>query len=232
MKKNLGLFILAWLLLFALFNIITFLVPAMPFNDKYTDGFWLGYAFIAIFLMLHIISVAITFKDESSKATLYNIPLLRKSYLGLIMSFVVGSICMIFSSIPYWLGVVICAIILVLHILSILKTRVAINEVERIDSKVKTQTFFVKSLTVDAETLMASAKDETIKAECRKVVEAIRYSDPMSSEALASLEGAIMIKYANLQNAVQANDKEQSLALADELVILINDRNKKCKLLK
>ena len=79
---------------------------------------------------------------------------------------------------------------------------------------------------------MASAKSEAVKAECKKVYEAIRYSDPMSNDALASVEGQITVKFAELSEAVKADNTEKITELANEVIILVGDRNKKCKLLK
>ncbi|MBQ9949706.1 MAG: hypothetical protein IJO93_03170 [Clostridia bacterium] len=91
---------------------------------------------------------------------------------------------------------------------------------------------FIKSLTVDAESLMSRAKSETIKAECKKVYEAVRYSDPMSNGALVSIESDITIKFSKLSEAVISENSETVATLADEIIILLGDRNKKCKLLK
>ena len=127
---------------------------------------------------------------------------------------------------------ILCAIVLAANVLSVIKATAAVSEVERIDEKVKTQTFFIKSLTIDADTLVARAKSEAVKAECKKVYEAIRYSDPMSNDALDSVESQITIKFAELSDAVKADDAEKVAEIANEVVILVGDRNKKCKLLK
>ena len=83
-----------------------------------------------------------------------------------------------------------------------------------------------------ADTLMAMAKSDVAKAECRKVYEAIRYSDPMSNDALAAVESQITVKFAALSDAVKANEADKVAELANEVCILVGDRNKKCKLLK
>ena len=101
-----------------------------------------------------------------------------------------------------------------------------------VTTKVKTKTFFIKSLTVDAESLISRAKSENIKAECKKVYEAVRYSDPMSNDALTSIESDITIKFSKLSEAVVAEDSAAVVILADEITILLGDRNKKCRLLK
>ena len=139
---------------------------------------------------------------------------------------------MLISPLPYWAGAILCAILLAVQILSVTKAQAAVELVTQTDAKIKTQTFFIKSLTVDADTLMAQAKSETVKAECRKVYEAIRYSDPMSNEALAPTESQITVKFAELSDAVKEDNAEKVAEVANEVIILIGDRNKKCRLLK
>lgn len=232
MKKNFKLYVVAWAVLLALFNVIAFVSVGWINQEKYTASFWIGYVLITLMFVGQLGCSYMAFKADNAQKLFYNISLIRTSVGGLIVSFVVGGLCMLISPLPYWVGVIICAIVLAVNILSIIKATAAISEVERIDQKIKTQTFFVKSLTIDADTLMASAKSEAVKAACCKVYEAIRYSDPMSKDALSSVESQITVKFAELSEAVKTNDTEKVAEIANELVILISDRNKKCKLLK
>ena len=232
MKKNFKFYLISWVVALSLFNVIAFVVPSIPTLEKYTSSFWIGYVFITITLIGQLICAYVVLKDDSSKKLFYNISLVRLSYIGLIVSFVIGGLCMLFSPLPYWVGVVLCAIVLAINIIAVLKATVAINEVERIDQKIETQTAFIKSLIVDAESLAARAKSETIKVECKKVYEVIRYSDPMSHAELATIESEIAHQFSLLVDAVKANDAEKVLNNASEICLLINDRNKKCKLLK
>ena len=228
MKKNLKYYIISWGLLLGLFNLITFIVPSL---NKFTPSFWIGYSFITLAFVGQLVCSLTVFKNDEYRMAFYNITLLRTSFIGLITSFVAGLLCMI-TPFPYWLSVIICAVVLVLNVLAVIKAKVAIDEVASIDTKIKEKTFFIKSLTIDAETLMSRANDDAIKAECRKVAEALRYSDPMSSSALASAESQISVKFAELSAAVAENDKEKTAVSAKELLVLIDDRNRKCKLLK
>jgi len=232
MKRRFNLYIVAWGVLLALFNVIAFVSVGWAGESKYTPTFWIGYVFITVMFIGQFICSYMAFKADNAKKLFYNISLIRTSYIGLIVSFIVGGLCMLISPLPYWVGVIACAIVLVVNVISVLKATAAIDEIERVDTKVKTQTFFIKSLTIDADTLMASAKSEAVKAECRKVYETIRYSDPMSNEALSSVEGQITVKFAEFSEAVKANDAEKVTEIANEVVILVGDRNKKCKLLK
>jgi hypothetical protein len=162
----------------------------------------------------------------------YRISLIKTSYSGLIATFIVGGLCMVISPLPYWVGVIACSIVLAVNVISVIKAAAVVGEVERIDQKVKQQTFFIKSLTVDADSLMARAQSEAAKDACKKVYEAVRYSDPMSNEMLGSVEGQITLKFAEFSDAVAAGDDAAIDATAQEVLILIKDRNSKCKLLK
>lgn len=232
MKKRFGFYCVIWAVLLALFNVIAFVAPAWQGEEKYTAAFWTGYALITVMLIGQLICAWFALKEENSQKLFYKLPLLRVSYAGLIVSFVVGGLVMLISPLPYWVGIIVCAIVLAVTVIAVAKAAIAADEVEKTDEKIKAQTFFIKSLTVDADSLMARAQSEEAKAACKKVYEAIRYSDPMSHEALSSAESAITVAFARLTAAVGTGDGEQINATAEEVIILVGDRNKKCKLLK
>ena len=232
MKKRFIYYAILWVILLALFNVIAFVTPGWEGYEKFTGGFWAGYVLITLMLIGQLICGWIALKEDNSQKVFYKISLVRINYAGLIVSFIVGGLCMLISPLPYWGGIIICAIVLVATILPLVKAAAAVEEVEQIDKKIKVKTFFIKSLTVDADTLMARATSEEVKAECRKVYEAIRYSDPMSDDALASAESQITLAFAKLTEAVEADNMDAVTETAREVIILIGDRNRKCKLLK
>lgn len=232
MKKRFGLYVVVWAVLLALFNVISFVFVGREGQEKYTPSFWIGYIFISVMFIGQLICTYAALKADGAKKLFYNIPLIRVSYTGLVVSFIVGGLCMLISPLPYWVGVIVCAIVLALNIISVVKATVVAGEVGRVDDKLKAQIFFVKSLTADAETLMAGARSEAVKAECARVYEAVRYSDPMSNDALAAIEGQIGAKFAELSDAVRADDAARAAEAAGDAVALIGERNTKCKLLK
>lgn len=232
MKKVFKFYSVIWAVLLALFNVISFVSVGWAGISKYTPSFWIGYAFITLSFIGQIVCAYFALKDNDIKKTFYNVSLITASYTGLILSFVFGGLCMIISLLPYWVGILLCAIVLGINVIAIIKASAVVDIVSSIDEKAKESTFFIKSLTVDAESLMSRAKSETIKAECKKVYEAIRYSDPMSNGALVSIESEITIKFSNFSDAVVSDKFNVASECATELVILIDERNKKCKLLK
>ena len=232
MKKPFKSYLVVWGVLLALFNVIAFVSVGWSGQEKYTPSFWVGYIFITLTMLGQLACAYIALKEDNINKTFYNISLLSASYTGLIVSFIVGGLCMLISPLPYWVGVIVCSIVLAVNVLTVVKAKVAVDAVSKIDEKIKVQTFFIKSLTVDADTLVASAKSDEVRAECRKVYEAVRYSDPMSNDALASVEGQITIKFAELSESVEKDDIDAVKAAANTVLILVRDRNNKCKILK
>ena len=141
---------------------------------------------------------------------------------------------MLLPSLPDWVGIVVCAIILVSYILTIIKAAAAAKAVEELDDgdRIKQKTAFIRNISIEAEGLIARAKDPETKAACKKVYEALRYSDPMSTPELSVIEAKLTVKLDELRSSIDSGSKDNIIALADELVILCSDRNRKCKALK
>lgn len=232
MKKGFKYYAIAWAVLLALFNIIAFVSVGWIGQEKYTASFWIGYVFITLSFIGQLGCAWFALKESNLQKFFYNVSLITTSYTGLILSFVFGGLCMLISPLPYWVGVIVCFILLALNVLAVMKATAAVDLVSAVDEKIKVQTFFIKSLAVDAECLMAKAKSAEMKAHCKKVFEAIRYSDPMSHDALSGIESQLSILFAKLSDAVANGSVDAVASIAEDFLILLNERNKKCRLLK
>ena len=90
----------------------------------------------------------------------------------------------------------------------------------------------IRSLTADAEGLLKSSTDEGAKSAIKKVYEAVRYSDPVSSTALAPLENEIDLKFSDLTDAVNQNEPDKIVCIANEITDLLAERSRSCKMFK
>lgn len=232
MKKVFKSYLAIWAVLLVLFNIVAFVSVTWDGQEKYTASFWVGYLAISIALIGQLIATYFALRSDDSKKTFYHIPMITISYTGLVLTFIFGGACMLHPSMPYWVGILLCAAVLAFTVIAVIETALAADLVNDTDEKIKKTTFFIKSLIVDAERLLTMAKKESIKTTCQKIYEAIRYSDPVSNAALASLESEITIYFAKLENAVETENEEQVKEVAEKLLILLKDRNQKCKLMK
>lgn len=233
MSKNVKLYAVVWVILVALFNAIVFITPS-EYNgvDKFTDTFWIGYTLVTIAFIGQLVCSYIGLKEDNLTKVFYNIPLLRISIIGLVVSIIAGAVLMAIPTIESWIAAIVCLVILGLVAIATIKAEVAGGVVSAIDNKIKAQTFFIKNLTVDAQNLLARANTPETKSVVNKVYEAIRYSDPMSNENLNDIESRIGYEFKTFEMAVKNGDVAIINSQAEELLILINNRNNKCKALK
>ena len=235
MNKRFKTYALVWLILLAVFNILCFVTPnemtvGGTTYTKFDASFWTAYAFITLAMIGQLFCGIRAFKAENRTKLFYRIPLIRISYMGLIVMGLAGTAVMAIPDLPSWVGGIVCAVVLAFTAMALLKADAAAEEVAAVDQRVSARSAFVRSLTAQAEGLMAGAKTEQAKQVCKKVYEALRYSDPMSNAALAEPEAQIAAKFKEYSAAV-ANGEEYE-ALADELIELIAERNRQCKMRK
>lgn len=222
-----------WAIFFAIFNIAVFVTPNEAAGmSKFGGAFWASYVFIILAFVGQLAVAYFALKEENIGKLFLKISLLRISRTGLVLTLIFGTTCMLIPNLPNWVGAVICVVILGLNAVSLVKANLASDIVAEVDEKIKVKTAFVKMLTVDAECLMNKAQSPEIKAECKKVYEAVRYSDPMSSAALAETENQIQKQFNALEAAVDGNSLDDVKNLSADLLIAIDGRNKKCRVLK
>ena len=221
MKKK-GLAYAVLVIAFALFNVIAFFIP----TEK-TATFWIAYAFSAIAFLLQIVIWKLAFKGtDTIKSKFLGIPLLSVGFRYLVIQVIAFVVFMIFPALPTWIPIVVCSVILGGSAICLIGTETGREEISRVEEKVKSKVFYIKSLQVDVEMLAETESDPTTKAELTKLAEKIRFSDPMSSDALAEIETEIVNKIKEIKTS---NDKLAIIAVTSALV---EERNKKAKILK
>ena len=233
MKKGFKSYVICWAMLLVLFNLICFATPAEWYGfNKFGGAFWAGYIVIMLAFIGQLVCAQKAFRAENAKKFFYHLPLITVSYTGLILTLVLGGLCMAIPNVPNWLGAILGAVVLALTAVAVIKASAAAEIVESVDKKVAEKTAFLRMTTANADVILASVKSAETKAECRKVYEALRYSDPMSNEALSVVEAKITVKLNELKAAAAADDAETVKSAAKEAVLLIKERNAKCKVLK
>ena len=172
-----------WVILYALFCVITFVTPAKLFgiNRFILPGFWIGFAMITLTFVLHLVVTYLAVRGGDSKKVFNRIPMIHASIAALGLMFVVGVIVMVIPVIPTWIGIILCAAALAIYAIGVLKAGAAASIVGGIDDKVKQQTSFTRFMTADAQALAGRAGTPEAAEAVNKVVDALRYSDPMSN---------------------------------------------------
>ena len=232
MKKYFKDYLKAWLIVFIVFQVIAFCIPAPAGMEKFTKSFWTGYIASVIALLGQLACTWYAFNESDTKEKAFlNVPLITISFTCMVLTLIVGAMCMFFPVFKVWVEVVVLVVILGFYALTVVSVTSSAKVAQATEQGVKEKTMFIRSLTLDAEELLNQAKEEQKEA-LHKVYEAVRYSDPCGSEMLAELEAEITEKFAGLSKAVAENDIDAVNAKSEEFTALMEERNKKCRLMK
>lgn len=223
-------YVIIWLIALIMFNVVCFVVPTeIDGVSRLTSAFWTSYVFITIAFLGNLACAWFALKADTPKKLFYNMPLLTISSTGLILMLIVGCVFMVRPSLPQWLGIIICFLILAFTAIAVVQANTAAELVQDTNAKIRQQTSTMRDLTVQAENLIYQAKSEEARAECQKVYDALRYSDPISNEALSMIETKITMKIDEFSFVIGTNDTEKAKNIADEIVMLVHDRDKNRK---
>ena len=231
MKKNFIFYVLIWAIMLAAFDLVVFLVrPVIPgYVIEYDARFWVAWIAVHVAFIGNLICSFKAFRSENLKKMFYSLPLITVSWTALIAMTVASGVLMSIPNLPAWIAAIVCILILAFYAIAVIKSFWAADAVEKIDEKVKEQTSFIKNLSATTEGLIARAKSEQVKAECKKVYEAVRYSDPISSLNLSVEEAKIKVKMDEFTYAVNDDDINRAKETAESLIILVDDRSQKKK---
>ena len=233
LKKEFRYYLIIWAILLGVFNAAVFVSPGeVNGYSKFGGAFWSGYIFITLAFIGQLICAYFVFKADSLKKFFYKVPLIRISGIGLVLTLILGTLCMVIPNLPNWIGVILCLVVLASTAISVVKATAAGDMVSKTEEKIESKISFIKALTADAESLVSTTKTPEIKAEAKKVYEAIRYSDPVSNLALVEINEQIQSQFSAFSDAVKAEDFDLVASISNDLLSLIDSRNKKCKLLK
>lgn len=222
MKKNTKLAYAVLGVVFILFNVIAFTVP----TDK-TITFWVAYAFTVVAFALQMGIWNAAFKAaETLKSKFLGVPIIYVGIVYLVVQLIAFVAFMVFSIIPSWITVIVCALILGISAICLISANVARDEINRAEEKVNQKVFYIRELQADVEMLAEQEQNPEIKTSLTRLAEKIRYSDPMSNEVLSDLEVEITDKVKELKTA---DNKAEIITILDSLVA---ERNKKAKLSK
>ncbi len=209
-------------ILFALVSIIALVVSQMK-----TAAFWIAYVFtvIALAAQLGIWKVALG-KEGTLKSKFLGLPVIHIGIIYLGVQLIVFAIVIFVPMLPIWSTIVLCTIIIGISAVCMIASEAGRDEIERVEIIAQKKIFYIRELQANVELLVDNEKNVEIKTALMRLLEKIRYSDPMSSEQLKDLEGRISAKVAEMKTATNITE------IIAELNSLLDERNKKCKILK
>lgn len=226
-KQNRAIVILV--VIAVVFSVIAF---AVPFPK--TAVFWIAYLaeLAALTLQIPIFKMAFDGKETPNSKVL-GFPVFRVGYIYLGVQTVLSLIFfgLAFTSIPVWIEAVLFVIVLGGAIVCSMAADIAREEVEQIEYKQAVDTSLMTELRTRSAQLVNRTNDASLKKQLESLAEAIRYSDPVSSPAIAADERKLLAAFERLEQAISANGENVS-QVCDEVQAALKVRNAACKMNK
>ena len=213
----------------AIAGIIFIIITALFFVVKISALYIAAYVFALIGIAGLLFGGLHLLKNPKTYPWAAAIPMVLASYL--IIDIVFSAVFVILEQTGVFIlntaiFAAIHAVILAFFAIRIIMLNAGKKEIERIEEKVKESTFDWQMLVADLKAL--SDKSPEVKP----VLEAVKYSDPVTSPKIAEYDENIRDSVAALEKAVDAGDADKVAALCTTLQRQIKDRNNRAKQLK
>ena len=211
--------------LLVLYLLLVFLIPFAK-----TAVFWFSFAFTLIaFGVVGYALYTAFLKKPDARSRFYGFPFARIGVIYGGVQLVVGLLFMALGKwIPAWLAVLVYAAMLGAAVLGLVRADAVVETIHTQDQKLKKDVTFMRSLQSKANQMSAQCNLPEVQQFC----ENIRYSDPVSSEALAEIERDLSAAVDDLQAAIVDGDSDVISQLARKADTLLSEWNRVCKLNK
>lgn len=229
MKKNA---IRWWVVLGVVLVVYNVLAFALPFPK--TAVFAVSYLFtmIAILAQIYVIRTAF-YRGEGVKSKFYGFPIAKLGVIYLAVQLIAGLVFMALGLIvPVWLPLALYVVLLGIAAAGFVAADAARDEVVRQEVKLEKDVSRMREFQAKGRALVALNKVSEAARPLEKLAEDLRFSDPVSSEALTEIEDQLAECLAQLQEAVSAQKTEQILSVCREAERILAERNQLCKLSK
>lgn len=215
--------------LLILYHLIVFLIPF------YRGGaFWSSYVFTLLsFVLAGFAGYEGFVRKPNARSRFYGFPILKIAAVYLAAQFIAGLIFMAVGKwIPAWVTVLVYAIFMGAVVIGLISADAVVDEIHQQDQKLKKNITVMRNLQSKVLQMAAQCEDPAAKKAVQELSDAFRFSDPVSSDALADVEEDLTALVDDLQQAVVDADQESIVGLCKKSQRVLAERNRLCKINK
>lgn len=227
-KKRIQSLIIIGIIL-VLFNVISF---AVPFAKNVV--FALSYIFASIAILLQIYVLHKSFSNgKELKSKLYGFPIAKIGVVYLCVQIIASIIAMSLSKfIPIWVVVILYVFIIGLSAIGFITADAIREEVVRQDEKLKVVVSTMRELQSKSKFLAKQCENTVAFKALEDMAEKFRYSDPVSCNATAHLENELKMYLEEIQISINETEYQCVMDFCKKIEIILEERNRLCKLNK
>lgn len=225
MKHNKSRGALALAVVLVLYILIAFMLPFV-----HTATFWISFVFTLISFGVAVVSMRIAFgKSQDTRSRFYGCPIAKIGVIYSALQTVAGLAVMALAAfISPRIAGLFYAIALGAAILGLISTEASVSQIQAQDARLKKDVSLMRALQSTVNRLALQSDNPAIRA----FAEELRYSDPVSSEALIKIEQELATVVGGLEAAVTDEHMEAARQMCRKASELLAQRNHLCKLNK
>lgn len=229
MKKNMTRWWIVLAIVLVVYNVIVFAVPFVKSGVFFLS--W-GFTLAAIGAQAYVIHSAF-YKGEGVKSMFYGFPIAKIGAAYLIVQMALGLLFMaVGTHAALWLPLVVYVLLLGVSAVGFISADAMREEIERQDVRLKKDVSCMRALQSKTASMIHLAHDDRLRGELERFADSLRYSDPVSSDALTDIEADLTACVNELQSAVTDGDSAAALTLLGKAGTVLAERNRLCKLSK
>lgn len=226
-KKNYIMTAMIYAIIFAVFNLLVFVI----FKQK-NGVFWMSYAFMCLAFIVQIVSMVLALKSLDTETVFMGIPLASLSFYYFFAAIFAGAVFMVFQVAPFTLALIVQVLIVAIYAVVAILAIMARDNTQQISDHVKESVAAIQTLKVEIEVLVPQVSDPALKNALKKVCETVKYSDPMSNDAVADIENQIMQTVNELRVYIDNNNNAEAIRKCKDIEVLFLQRNSLLKATK
>lgn len=211
------------------YNFAVFMIPCYK-----TATFWISWVFTLLSFAVSGYGIySGLIKKPDAKSRFYGFPIARIGVIYLVIQIAAGGVCMAIGHIvPWWLATVAFTIGLAWTLIGVVAAEAVVDQIHYQDNNIKQSVALMRGLQSKVSPMASQCEDAEASQAIRALADELRYSDPVSSEAIADAEAELSAAIDALQAAVVEGNPEQIKLACRQASAQLAERNRLCKLNK
>lgn len=213
-------------LLFVVYAVVSFCIPV-----ERGTLFWVAFSSgVVAFVMLWYTFQKAFGTASTATSKVLGWPIFKVGYTYLALQMVLGLVLMVASAyIPNWVGYIAEVALFVWAAVCLTATQVAREAVTKIGEKKAVKTQFILEFRSQVNGFVVTQSSKPWAKELTDLAEAVKFSDPVSSGNLESIEQELFDKFLALKEVVKTENPAQITSACQAFLNCLAERNAMCK---
>lgn len=216
--------ILMDLVFLLVFNVVFFVLG----GTEHSSGVWLSYCFIHFSYLMVLLTPFLT-RRGSSRA-IFGMAIASVSSAYFLIEFIVGVAFVIIKPDSYKIPLVVQVIIAGIYLIILLANMLANESTADNQERQQAEHTFIKAVSSRVKMLVDKLDDKAANKKIEKLYDLIHSSPSKSNAAATPYENEVVNRTFVLENAVANGDSATSSKVTDEIISLMEQRNRRVKM--